>query len=362
MGFVMKVLFVTEQKIMGGGEYNLLFLIKELQRYDLDIGVLSCNELFLSLLPNTVKKYNYPNISKKGWLSFLPLIWRQLNVYRITGQSWDIIHFYSPNPTCRMLLNCSKKVWTVHGPWEHASGLRGLQLQLFIDRFLPVSDDVRRTCTVTTQKVSCIELGIKPSNYIKQWTFKTPKVFNLLCLGRYQYVKGQDVLLNALHRLQIQLPEDYKINLSFYGEVDQSRPDDILFYEQLIYQSKIFDSSDVITVSFNASSRDIEKLYDWADVCIIPSRYESFSMVAAEALTFGLPIIVSNNGAPHTFLEGKCSGLVFENANADSLASCLMSLISEPEQFCRFSGYRNRFSISRQAEEILEVYNSVMDS
>ncbi|WP_229618464.1 glycosyltransferase family 4 protein [Vibrio parahaemolyticus] len=359
----MKVLFVTEQKIMGGGEWNLLFLIKELHNYNLDIGVLSCNDNLLNQLPDTIKKFNDPSVNKRGWLSFIPLIWRQINVKKITGQDWDVIHIYSPNLTCRMLWNCSRKVWTVHGPWEHANGLRGAQLQLFIDKFLPVSQDVNNTCTITESKVRCIELGIKPSSYSKKSKRSKTQVLrtiNFLCLGRYQPVKGQDILLQALGKMCSYLPQNFVVNMSFYGEVDQTRKEDVLYYEQLMVAKAEFDNSDQINVTFNPSCKEIETLFDWADVCIIPSRYESFSMVAAESLSFGIPIIVSDKGAPHTFLDGKSSGLIFENDNADSLASCLKKMIDKHESFNCFSGYKDRFSISRQAKEILEVYREVM--
>ena len=84
-------------------------------------------------------------------------------------------------------------------------------------------------------------------------------------------------------------------------------------------------------------------------------------MVAAESLTFGLPIIVSDNGAPHTFIKGKNSGLIFRNNNVESLASCLFDFIGSYNSFDDFVDYRERFSISRQALEVLDVYNSVME-
>lgn len=360
----MKVLYVTEQNIMGGGEWNLLFLIGEMLEYNIEIGILSCNDELLNLLPDRVKKFNCKGITKRGWLSYIPLIWRQIDLSKTTGQSWDIIHFYSPNPTCRMLFNRSKKVWTVHGAWEHASGFRGAQLQLIIDKFLPVSEDVNRTCSVPVNKVKCIELGIKPSNYMKNINEKEAEhkaQFNFLCLGRYQSVKGQDILLNALGSLKAKMPKGIYINLHLYGEVDDSRKEDIIFYKKLLSIKERFEDCEYINVRINGANKDIESLYNWADVCVIPSRYESFSMVAAESLTFGLPIIVSDNGAPHTFIKGKNSGLIFRNNNVESLASCLFDFIGSYNSFDDFVDYRERFSISRQALEVLDVYNSVME-
>lgn len=359
----MKVIFVTEQKIMGGGEWNLLFLIEKMLTYDIEIGVLSCNDILLSLLPDTVKKYKSEDIGRRGWLSSLPLIWRQVDLEKITKKKWDIIHFYSPNPTCRMLFSHAKKVLTVHGPWERANGLRGLQLQFLIDKFLPVSSDVDRSCTVSDNKKKCIELGIKPSNYSKcidDVLLCNKGQFNFLCLGRYQSVKGQDLLLSAVAAIQSKIPKTIKINLSFYGEVDESRKEDILFYDRLLSFKERYFNFDNVTVEFYKSDRNIEILYDWADVCIIPSRYESFSMVAAESLSFGVPVIVSNNGAPHAFIKGRKSGLIFENDCVDSLALCLIDFIQSPNQFNDFLGYRERFSISRQVEETLDIYRTLI--
>jgi glycosyltransferase involved in cell wall biosynthesis len=55
-----------------------------------------------------------------------------------------------------------------------------------------------------------------------------------------------------------------------------------------------------------------KSIYDNLDVCVVPSRMsEAFGMVAAEALSFGVPVVASRRGAlPEVVLHGENSYLV----------------------------------------------------
>lgn len=69
-------------------------------------------------------------------------------------------------------------------------------------------------------------------------------------------------------------------------------------------------------------------LYARASVLIVPSRFESFGLVAAEAMASGVvPIVASNTALPEVVGNG---GEVFENGNLQSLTSSLMTLMGNP--------------------------------
>ena len=71
--------------------------------------------------------------------------------------------------------------------------------------------------------------------------------------------------------------------------------------------------------------------YSRATLCVIPSRFESFSLVSLEAQACGcVPLVADVGGAPETILPGE-TGFVYHTNNADVLADTLTTLLGNPE-------------------------------
>jgi D-inositol-3-phosphate glycosyltransferase len=81
-------------------------------------------------------------------------------------------------------------------------------------------------------------------------------------------------------------------------------------------------------------SRDQEMLayyYSAAEVCVIPSRYESFGMVALEAMACGTPVIASRvGGLMYTIEDGK-TGFLVPDQDPEALADKIELLLSNRE-------------------------------
>lgn len=80
-----------------------------------------------------------------------------------------------------------------------------------------------------------------------------------------------------------------------------------------------------------------KKLFEDSDVVIVPSHSESFSLVVAEALAHGVPVIASK-GTPWSGLEQKQCGLWVEN-DPESLAGAIRKISGMP---LREMGLRGR--------------------
>jgi UDP-glucose:(heptosyl)LPS alpha-1,3-glucosyltransferase len=76
---------------------------------------------------------------------------------------------------------------------------------------------------------------------------------------------------------------------------------------------------------------DVASLYAAADVFILPTRYEPFGMVIAEAMASSLPVIVSACSGAAELIEPGVSGYVVEAADdADAFAAHLRTLLADP--------------------------------
>lgn len=75
---------------------------------------------------------------------------------------------------------------------------------------------------------------------------------------------------------------------------------------------------------------DAASFYPNIDVLVVPSIWaEPFGRVAIEALSFGVPLIVSRTGALPQIVEQGRSGFVFTPGDHEGLAACLSELATE---------------------------------
>lgn len=74
---------------------------------------------------------------------------------------------------------------------------------------------------------------------------------------------------------------------------------------------------------------ELEKIFDETDVLVAPSvLYETFGFTVLEALSYGVPVIISGNvGAKDILVQG--AGVVIENIDAQKLFSTLQSITQD---------------------------------
>ena len=104
--------------------------------------------------------------------------------------------------------------------------------------------------------------------------------------------------------------------------------------------------------------------YNAADVCVMPSHYESFGMVATEALACGTPVVASKVGGLPTIIRDRVNGLLVPwrcpQVFADRIAEVLTdeTLRDSLQRQARQSVLH--LSWSKIADEVLELYTSVL--
>ncbi len=98
--------------------------------------------------------------------------------------------------------------------------------------------------------------------------------------------------------------------------------------------------------------------YSAADACVIPSHYESFSLVALESLACGTPVVATDVGDLKNIIHDGASGYVVPVNDPDELARGIESLLSWPsrdrESASVISASVRRFSWPNIATAIME--------
>ena len=99
---------------------------------------------------------------------------------------------------------------------------------------------------------------------------------------------------------------------------------------EYLVQEQILDCGLTNRAFLCGMSDTISKVYASADLLCLPSRFESFGLVVAEAHSYGLPVVgfASCPGVNSLVIDGE-NGLLAENMTAKSLANSLERLMAD---------------------------------
>jgi glycosyltransferase involved in cell wall biosynthesis len=115
------------------------------------------------------------------------------------------------------------------------------------------------------------------------------------------------------------------------------------------------------------TGQELKDIVANAAFIVVPSEwYENCSMVVLEAMALGKPVIGSRVGGIPEQIEDGESGLLFEMGNAAELAEKMKMLADNPERRIRMGKAARRkllndFALSSHCDELLKIYNKLMD-
>ncbi|MCB9504742.1 MAG: glycosyltransferase family 4 protein [Gemmatimonadales bacterium] len=176
----------------------------------------------------------------------------------------------------------------------------------------------------------------------------------ILAIGPLDRRKGADLLLEAFLRLAPQHPG---LSLTIVGPVD-----DPGIRERIAG----LDPAMATRIELPGRLPDAELATWWhrAAIVVAASRYESFGLVAAEAMARGIPTVVSSTPALVEVVGD--AGVVFPAGNADGLASALHALLADPtrQDHLRRLGrarFEERFGIEAMGRGMLAAFTGSLD-
>lgn len=173
------------------------------------------------------------------------------------------------------------------------------------------------------------------------------KGIEVLFVGRHDRQKGLDLLLAAFSEVRAKRA-DIKLRVVGAPVVDTG--------------PNSSGNQDGVVYTGWASDSEIDQIYRDADVCIVPSRWEAFGLVAAEAYRNGCPVIVSDRGAlPDMVVRGQ-TGYIMK-LSTENIAVQLLSIKKEDLQRMRsdcIKLYNNRFTVERLVSQIEATYLDIL--
>jgi len=171
----------------------------------------------------------------------------------------------------------------------------------------------------------------------------------ILFVGRIEPLKGVDQLLKAVSHL----PNSQEPRLVIIGGDEQSQHE----VEKLQALSRALHIQDSVDFLGMVKYEQMPYFYDAADVCVVPSYYESFGLVALESLACGTPVVASDVGELKSIIRQGETGYVVDDNTPRELAIKIALLLSRPDRDSEFAlSIResvNRFSWPNIAKTIV---------
>ena len=148
----------------------------------------------------------------------------------------------------------------------------------------------------------------------------------LLFVGRIERRKGLDLLLRALAPLW---PRFRGLHLDVVGAPVPEEAGYTAEIEELVDALKSRGHAHQVTLHGFVDEAALQERYAACDVLVAPSRFESFGLIAIEAMRLGKPVVAAGVGGLSEIVEHGVSGLLVPPDSVEGLRQALRSLLAD---------------------------------
>lgn len=178
-------------------------------------------------------------------------------------------------------------------------------------------------------------------------------------VGRVQALKGADVAMEAFDLVSRRLPD---ATLLVVGGPSGPRGG----REMRSLRARAAQVDGRVIFSDPLPHRTLADVYRAADVLHVPSRSESFGLVAVEAQACATPVVASRVGGLSFCVEDDASGLLVDGWDPADHAAALLAILTDPSRAELMSKraveWAERFSWENTVSRFLELYSGVVAS
>lgn len=199
-----------------------------------------------------------------------------------------------------------------------------------------------------------------PKDEAKEFVGIGRKEKMMLFVGRIEPLKGIDTLIRSIAQLKASgdIEEACQCLIVIGGEPDSEElmSDEM---ERLKALRQDLNMEDLIAFVGSRNQDTLPYYYSAAEVVIVPSHYESFGMVALEAMACGRPVVASETGGLAFLIKDGETGFHVPAADVDALTDRLRRLMKDPELRRRMGQNGQNIAKSYSWEKVTKAIESM---
>ena len=177
-----------------------------------------------------------------------------------------------------------------------------------------------------------------------------PGNHRVIAVGRLDYQKGFDRLLDAWALIPSELRKSWRLDIFGQGE----------------WEEKLKQQIDTLGIGESAAvNKPTDKIFDEyaaSDFLVMTSHYEGFPMVMIEAMACGVPTVCFDFlCGPRDIIANGINGIIVPEGDLQALATAMQQLMEHPEQLARLSEQAKRISEEFSQEVIMKRWDLFMN-
>ena len=202
-----------------------------------------------------------------------------------------------------------------------------------------------------------------PADEAKMYVGLKPEDRMVLFVGRIEPLKGVDTLIQAMSC--VQMKQEGPVHLAIIGGDPAASPQEMS--AEMARLQKLCDDLAVGQTVVFLGKRDQDKLpyyYSAAELLVMPSHYESFGMVALEAMACGTPVVASEVGGLAYLVKDGETGFTVPDQDPEALCEKTSLLLNDLQLHAAMSqravDYAQDYAWEKIAKQIVEVYQELV--
>lgn len=221
------------------------------------------------------------------------------------------------------------------------------------------------------RKISIIPPGVDTCHFYpisndeaKQFIGLKPEDRMVLFVGRIEPLKGVDTLIHAMANPKFRELHQ-PVHLAIIGGEPEALSENMS--EEMVRLQALCDDlcmGNMVVFLGKRGQDTLPYYYSAAEVLVMPSLYESFGMVALEAMACATPVIASEVGGLGYLVKDGVTGYTIPDSDPNALSDRLSTLLMD-SQLRRTMGlgaaqYALDYAWEKIATQIIDVYQEVM--
>lgn len=217
-------------------------------------------------------------------------------------------------------------------------------------------DFICRNFKFLRKKVHPIINFVDVDRFVPNPEFTGNEPLKIVIVGRYTRQKNVLAFLQTVRTVK---EEKLSVHFDWFGD---KLNNDSVYYQQVVEAYERLDIADYLTL--HDRNPQIEKVYQQSDVLCLPSLYEGYPNVVAEAMSCGLPILCSRRFENPYIVEEGVNGFLFDPEKVDDIVAAIKRMVVLTHNERRRMGRRNRqLCLERNTEvAFVKAYVNLMES